>query len=370
MNDIARIWKGPWLPPGVGRMPHLWLFSLLFLAWKYLMVAPTAGELALLALTIAAFLPAYYASYWRHRTGSLLCVALTLLAGVLWAPHNHGASTFFIFAAAMCGNIPAARVAYAALAGVLAAALAVGLAVIDYMPLYFLVPALLVGLPLGLGSIMDARLRHSRVLLLRKQEEVEHMATIAERERISRDLHDLLGHTLSMITLKAELAGKLFERDPAACRQEIREIETAARDALSEVRTAVSGYRTSGLAQALATARASLGAAGIGFDEQVQPFALPPAAEHVLALALREAVTNIVRHAGATRCAFTLALEQGVIVFRVADDGAALADGKVIDPGNGLRGMRERVAALGGTVALRVERGLALELTLPLGAAA
>ena len=370
MDKIKRLWRGPWLPPVVGRMPHLWLLSLLFLGWKYLMVAPTAPELALLALTIAAFLPAYYGSYWRHPVGALLCVALTVLYGVLWAPHNYGASTFFIFAASMCGNIVSTRQAYAMLAGVLAAALAVALLRMPGTPLYFLVPALLVSLPLGLGSIMDARLRHSRVLLLRKQEEVEHMATIAERERISRDLHDLLGHTLSMITLKAELAGKLFERDPAACRQEIRDIEASARHALSEVRTAVSGYRASGLAQALATARASLAAASIGFDERVEAFALPAAAEHVLALALREAVTNIVRHAGATHCAFTLALEQGVIVFRIVDDGAALADAGDIEQGNGLTGMRERVAALGGTLALRIERGLALELTLPLGAAA
>ena len=78
----------------------------------------------------------------------------------------------------------------------------------------------------GGAAITDVRLGRSRALLLRKQEEVEQMATIAERERISRDLHDLLGHTLSLITLKAELAGKLFERDPAACRREIADIET------------------------------------------------------------------------------------------------------------------------------------------------
>jgi two-component system sensor histidine kinase DesK len=368
MDKIKRVLAGPWLPPSVGKMPYLWLLPLFFLFWKYLVSRASLLEYLLLAATILAFLPLYFLSYRRHRQGALACVLLTALFGLLWAPHNHGASTFFIFAAAMCGNIPSTRQAYLVLAGVLLLALLASLR-LTYQPIFFLFPALVVGTPLGLGSIMDARLRHTRVQLLRKQEEVEHMATIAERERISRDLHDLLGHTLSMITLKAELAGKLFERDPAACRQEIRDIEASARHALSEVRTAVSGYRASGLAEALATARTSLAAANVGFDEQVQVFALPPAAEHVLALALREAVTNIVRHAGATHCAFTLKLEDGMIVFRLIDDGAALAGAKSVEQGNGLTGMRERVAALGGTLALRVERGLALELTLPLGAA-
>jgi two-component system sensor histidine kinase DesK len=234
----------------------------------------------------------------------------------------------------------------------------------------FLMPVLIVGTLLGLGKIMDARLQRSRDQLLRKQEEVEQMATIAERERISRDLHDLLGHTLSLITLKAELAGKLFERDPDACRREIGDIERSARAALSEVRSAVSGYRQTGFAHELAGARASLAAASIELHAEVQAFALPAAAENVMSLALREAVTNIVRHAGATSCRLSLALEGGVIALRIADNGATLASGAAIRHGNGLTGMQERLAALGGKLALKVERGLALELTLPVGAAA
>jgi two-component system sensor histidine kinase DesK len=171
----------------------------------------------------------------------------------------------------------------------------------------------LIGLSVGVASIMEGGLRASRKQLLRKQEEVEHIARIAERERISRDLHDLLGHSLSLIALKAELAGKLAGRDLDACKREIADIEASARRALAEVRTAVTGYRDSGLPGALASARASLAAAGVALREdvqQVQQFARARA-EHVLALALREAVTNVVRHAGATRCTVGLALEEG-----------------------------------------------------------
>jgi two-component system sensor histidine kinase DesK len=234
----------------------------------------------------------------------------------------------------------------------------------------FLVPVITVGIPVGMASVMDTRLRRSRQQLQRKQEEVEHMATIAERERISRDLHDLLGHSLSLIALKAELAGKLAERDPAACRREIGDIETSARQALSEVRAAVTGYRQSGLAGALASARASLAAANVELREEVQAFALAPAAEHVMALALREAVTNVVRHAGATRCTLALALEQNSVVLRVADDGNKLRSAGDLRHGNGLAGMRERAAALGGKLAISVGAGLALELRVPAGGAA
>ena len=136
------------------------------------------------------------------------------------------------------------------------------------------------------------------------------------------------------------------------------------------MRAAVTGYRHSGLSGALASARVSLLAANIDLREDVASFALAPAAEHVLALALREAVTNVVRHAGATRCTLGLALEQGNAVLRVADDGAGLRAAEEVRAGNGLAGMRERAAALGGKLLLSVDAGLRLELRVPAGAAA
>jgi two-component system sensor histidine kinase DesK len=136
------------------------------------------------------------------------------------------------------------------------------------------------------------------------------------------------------------------------------------------VRTAVTGYRDSGLSGALASARASLAAAGIALREEVQPqfsqAALAPAIEHVLALALREAVTNVVRHAGAARCTIGLALEEGDAVLRVRDDGERLRAGGAVRAGNGLTGMRERAASAGGRLAIDVDHGLCLELRIPM----
>lgn len=356
-------------------MPWFWLLSLGYLFWKYAYVAPGALEAALLALTIAVFIPLYCASYWARGWQVAACMAAGCLLGAAWAPWNPGSATFFIFASSMAARIMDMRRAMLAIAGVILAGVLVSLLIAStQMRLIFLMPILMISLPVGMGAIMDARLRRSRQELMRKQEEVEHMATIAERERISRDLHDLLGHSLSLIALKAELAGKLAERDTAqhraACRREIADIEAAARQALAEVRTAVSGYRESGLVHALASARASLAAAEVELEERVERVALAPAAEHVVALALREAVTNVVRHAGARRCTLSLALEGGNAVLCVADDGTRLRNAGDLRQGNGLSGMQERAAALGGRLALRVGAGLALELRVPAGAGA
>ena len=362
--------RGPWLPPEHGRMPYFWLLSLGYMGWKYLYIAPDALELALLALTLLAFVPLYLASYWARGWQVLACMAASCLIGAAWARWNVGAATFFIFACAMAGRIVHLRRAVMAMLAVIVAGVLASILVPQaQMRFIFLMPFLTGGIPVGIGTIMDARLRRSRQELLRKQEEVEHMATIAERERISRDLHDLLGHSLSLIALKAELARKLVHRDADACASEVADIERSARQALAEVRAAVSGYRESGLAHALASARASLAAADVAFDERVERFPLAPAAENVVALALREAVTNVVRHAGAKRCSVSLALEHGVAVLRIADDGRARSSAD-LKHGNGLMGMRERVASVGGRLALRAQSGLELELRIPSGATA
>ena len=367
---VAQLRSGPWIPPEYGRTPYLWLLSLGYLFWKYAYVLPTPAEAALLALTVVFFFWLYCASYWARGWQVAGCMAAGCLLGAAWVRWNVGAATFFIFACAMAARYPDVRRAVLAIAAVFAAAfLASLLAKSAQMRFLFLLPLLTAGLPVSMGSIMDARLRRSRQELLRKQEEVEHMATIAERERISRDLHDLLGHSLSLIALKAELARKLVHRDADACASEVADIERSARQALAEVRAAVTGYRESGLAHALASARASLAAADVAFDERVERFALAPAAENVVALALREAVTNVVRHAGAKRCSVSLALEHGVAVLRIADDGSA-RNSADLKHGNGLTGMRERVAAAGGRLAVRAQAGLELELRIPNGATA
>src|SRR5690606_24618433 len=140
----------------------------------------------------------------------------------------------------------------------------------------------------------DAALRLSH-------DEVRRLASLAERERIGRDLHDLLGHTLSMVALKSDLAGRLLARDPAAAHREIGEVSRVAREALSQVRRAVSGIRAAGFAAELASARLLLETDGIAFDyrfdDGLGAGILPAGVESALAMTVREAATNIQRHA-------------------------------------------------------------------------
>ena len=140
---------------------------------------------------------------------------------------------------------------------------------------------------------MCIRDREKDAALALSQDEVRRLAATAERERIGRDLHDLLGHTLSLITLKLELSRKLFERDPARAKHEMEDAERVAREALAQVRSAVTGIRATDLAAELASAKLLLETTRVQLDYAPPPQGLPPEVERGLALVLREAVTNI-----------------------------------------------------------------------------
>ena len=214
--------------------------------------------------------------------------------------------------------------------------------------LWMPITTLVVGTVIQIQRVVE---RKDAALLL-SQEEVRRLAATAERERIGRDLHDLLGHTLSLVALKADLAGRLLDSDPRAARREIGELGQVARDALAQVRRAVTGIRAAGLAAELAAAKLLLESEGIDLQVQLDEGELPPAQETVLALCLREAVTNIHRHARARHARIGLRLEGEHWRLQVEDDGR----GGAIRPGNGLDGMRERLHALGGS--LRIEQAV------------
>lgn len=180
---------------------------------------------------------------------------------------------------------------------------------------------------------------------------VAELAANEERLRMARDLHDLLGHSLSLITLKSELAGRMLPDHPDRAAQQVADIEQVSRQALFDVREAVSGYRRPTLPGELAGARTALTAAGVLADLPAEaPEDIPEEAESALAWSLREAVTNVVRHSGAKRCTVALrtcqTLAGPVLELAVTDDGA----GGASVPGNGLTGLTERLEAVGGTL--------------------
>jgi two-component system sensor histidine kinase DesK len=219
----------------------------------------------------------------------------------------------------------------------------------------------------GLTNIGVRRMAEVNRELATAREEIARLAVAEERLRFARDLHDLLGHSLSVIVLKSELAGRLMSPAPERASREIEDVERVAREALREVRETVAGYRQPGLAQELDSARSTLTAAGMHVNHVVTAGALPAPLEGTLAWAVREGVTNVIRHSRAETVTIRLFRESDAVHLEMDDDGDGASDGA--NPGgSGLRGLRERVEARDGTLQAgpRPEGGFRLAVTLPL----
>jgi two-component system sensor histidine kinase DesK len=226
----------------------------------------------------------------------------------------------------------------------------------------FWATSFIVALGAGGSNIHFAERRRADDKLRLAHSEIEHLAKVAERERIARDLHDVLGHTLSLIIVKSTLASKLLDKYPEKARSEIADIEKVSRDAIAEIRGTLRGYTSYRLGEELQRAKAALGSAGVEFTSDTAEITLSPAQESVLALITREAVTNVVRHAQARNCSVTLASSNGDCVLEIQDDGR----GGFQSEGNGVRGMRERVEALGGKLERDTAVGTKLRFEFPL----
>ena len=363
-RDHALRWRLRLIPDshGLGWMPVYCLLYLAFLFLPALLGWLDAGQLLLTAATVPPFLWFYFRAYSRSGWAILPSVlGIALLAYVL-VPVNIFANTYMIYVAGclpFLGRLPLAIGLYGVLLGVFT------------LESWLLDQRMLSAFVAGVVGVAVCAANHHLLLKHRKDaelrlshEEIRRLAQVAERERIGRDLHDLLGHTLSLIALKSELARKLIARDPPAARAEIVEVERVARDALSQVRRAVTGIRSAALKPELASARLMLDGAGVEFRYSLAELPLSAAQETCLALVLREAITNVHRHAHAQRVEARLRRERDEAVLTVIDDGR----GGVGEPGNGLRGMEERLRAFGGTLRLVSPRaeGTRLVATLPL----
>ena len=322
---------------------------------------------------------AMYISYMgpRTRRQRYLLLGGFYLLGLLTFPINTGATSFFIYSAAF---LPFAVESTAKIRIILVAQCLVAAAETLWLhsnPINVGATVFFIAI-VGSANTFIAQQKRADSKLRMALEENAQLAAVAERERIARDLHDVLGHTLSVIVLKAELAKRLLEGGAAPdqqsaaqqrAAQEIADVESTARTALAEVREAIGGYRSQGLTAELEHARHTLDAAGVILAWEAPPAgspALTATEETVLSLSVREAVTNIVRHAQATRCTMRLATTpDGFYSLLVEDNGRHAIE----QQGNGLRGMRERVAGLGGRFSIRSERGTRLLIELPIASA-
>ncbi|WP_020665952.1 sensor histidine kinase [Amycolatopsis nigrescens] len=332
------------------RRPESWI-HLVYLATPLFqpVFSGATRDWVLAIVTIGGFLPMWALSALYPARTRWLCAIPATVLGTLLTPFLAGASILFVYVAAAVGLAESRRTALRCFAGL--TLLVVLLTPVTQTPmpwrLWALAPTVLFIWIIGVVQIGEACRRRESADLRLRHARAERLATLAERERIARDLHDLLGHTLTAVVIKAQLVRELVELDPARARTEADGIESTAREALSEVRAAITGWRQSSLDTELETASGTLSSMGVTLTVQREgDLTLMGPAEHELALALREVLTNVARHSGARTCHVAIGADSGELRLVVADDGRG---GDVVE-GNGLTGVRERITALGGQI--------------------
>lgn len=335
-----------------GKSPWADSVHLLWSAWIF--ITPVFDHFswrwaAFTLLSYPVFLLLYAKSHLvSRRTAPAYAVALLVMCMLLlpWYPSG---LVYFVYSCVMMISCRMSTRRYLAVLGGLNVVILLETWLLHYpwqaivwMPVTTFIIGMIVSVE-RTNEAKDAELQLSH-------EEVRRLAGLAERERIGRDLHDLLGHTLSLVAIKGDLAGKLIARDPAAAAREIGEVTQIARDALAQVRTAVTGMRAAALAGELASARTLLESCGVELTCRQETADLPPPVETALAMIVREAAMNIQRHAGATHARVEIKSAgtgaAGAVALKVSDNGR----GGVASRGNGLAGIGERVRALGGTL--------------------
>lgn len=322
--------------------PYIWLayLPLFFLPW--FISAPTTPQLVGGGAGILAFLGLYISALRTTGVRLIGYAAAILILSYALAFTFGNWTVISVYAASLLGNLRPARRAIAFVVAFTIATLVAGLS-IQQDPLYWGLGVFLM-LMVGAANISRAALEDKTRALASAQEEVKQMAATAERERIGRDLHDLLGRTLTLIAIKADLSVKLSARDPASAETQMREVAAAARTALAEVRAAVAGMTGATLSHEIASARTALGAAGIACIVDGDAETIDHGAGAVLAMTLREAVTNVIRHSGARSCRILVIRGANGLELTVSDDG----DGGAVREGGGIGGVRSRLAAAGG----------------------
>jgi len=344
--------------------PLPWLAYLPFYVLPWLWQPPTRLAVIAAVIGVAIFLPLYLTAYRTTGTRLLVasCVVMALAAALATLGGNW--TVYAIYASAMAGGLRDTRLAGRLIGGFALLTVALGLALSQ--PLLWWLPGVLLVVTTGFGVIQREAIHDRNEALLLAQEEVRRLSRTAERERITRDLHDVVGRTLTLIALKSDIAVRLSADDPTAAAEEMRNVAGVAREGLTELRAALAGVAGGSLAREAEVSRGVLAAAGVASEFEGDPESVPPDAGAVLAMTLREAVTNVIRHADAGRCRMAISFADGVARLIVEDDGR----GGSFSEGTGLGGMRQRLTAAGGSLSLeRTVPGTRLAAMVPAGVA-
>jgi len=363
-----------------GWAHYIWLIYLGFLFTPALDPKSDGRWLwpTLISIPVFVYLYSRIIRWFRDRiipgSDALPEVLAIACMGYAMAYFNESANTYLIYCVAVAPFTTLKFRRLALLVAVLLGLYGIELLLIGWRPVMFGITCV-VGVAAAVSNAMLVANRRKNAMLRLSREEVHRLGRVAERERIGRDLHDLLGHTLSLIAIKSELAVKLMNRDPAAAAREVSEVTNIAREALKQVRTAVSGIRAAALENEIASAKTLLDTAGVALTFGREGGMLPPEIETALAMIVREAAMNIQRHSSAHNATIEVTTEavaagaggrvgEKTVLLCVSDDGR----GGVTTNGNGLSGIRERVRSLAGTLEIESPRGkgTTLRVRLPL----
>ncbi|MDA2770723.1 sensor histidine kinase [Bacillus cereus group sp. Bc010] len=352
-------------PKHMGFFPYMWLVYLLFPIYNLTQVS--GWKLVIGSGMLIVFMITYRQLYFVQKT-FILWACIQMILTLLFALFYNPFMIFFgFFTASAMGFAPSKKV-FRILLCLLVVMLGVFINMNQLTPtsLVNIVPMFILMLltPFGMRNFNQKKVLRNQ--LNEANEQIKDLVKREERQRIARDLHDTLGHTLSLITLKSQLVEKLIVKNPERASAEAKEITQTSRTALKQLRELISDMRMITVEEELGQIKAILQAANVELEikQETSASSLSPIEQNILGMCLREAVTNVVKHSKATRCIVSVLESQGELILTVEDNGIGLADQN--HDGNGIRGMKERIALIDGFVELgTINPGTLLTVKVP-----
>lgn len=354
-------------PKHMGFFPYMWLVYLLFPIYNLTQVS--GWKLVMGIGMLIVFIITYRQLYFVQKTFVLWAFIQMILTFLFAIFYNPFMIFFGFFTASAMGFAPskkAFRVLLCLLVVMLGAFVFVNMNQLTQANLVNIVPMFILMLltPFGMRNFNQKKMLKNQ--LNEANEQIKDLVKREERQRIARDLHDTLGHTLSLITLKSQLVEKLIVKNPERASVEAKEITQTSRTALKQLRELISDMRMITVEEELEQIKAILQAANIELEieQEASASSLSPIEQNILGMCLREAVTNVVKHSKATQCTVSVLESQGELILKVEDNGIGLEDQS--NDGNGIRGMKERIALIDGFVELNtIHPGTLLKVKVP-----
>jgi two-component system, NarL family, sensor histidine kinase DesK len=324
------------------RLSWVYLVNLVFYIAPFFYINYSPEQYVWMTLALVAFVGCYYWIYCSHSSQMWLPILLMTVIASAITPLNYGSISMFAYVSFFIGFAYNFRQFLVGVAALICVLMLLDHFFVKGAPYFLLYGSALV-MAIGVFGVLDRARRSSLLKEQRSAEEIKQLATIVERERIARDLHDIMGHSLSGIALKADLADKLLQQQQyQAASQQLQELAHIARESLSQVRQTVSGYKHKGLAGEVQVLSNKLRDAGFGVDVQGEVPLLSAREETAVVLILTELVTNVLKHSNGDQVQICFSKMVHGDQLTVADNGNV----SELQPGNGLTGIQERLAAL------------------------